>query len=192
MVNQYCAHSFARNWQLPFLNQQKGENERRKYFMINLQKRMLPTSAGDEPATSWSPAGCASNWATEAGTKKKSRSTQGHHFSKLYWVHVLNAAYQAPESLAFWFQKRRILKGFYHICTMYVHVSHLGYVTQMWQTNFWSPGLYRLHMKFSFDWLRGFWGDVWRVWTMESGYTISSPVRWVKNRIESVLLLVRM
>ena len=23
-VNQYCAHSFARNWQLPFLNQQKG------------------------------------------------------------------------------------------------------------------------------------------------------------------------
>ena len=31
-VNQYCAHSFARNWQLPFLNQQKGENDCRKYF----------------------------------------------------------------------------------------------------------------------------------------------------------------
>ena len=30
---------FARNWQLSFLNQQKGENDRRKYFMINLQER---------------------------------------------------------------------------------------------------------------------------------------------------------
>ena len=25
---QYCAHSSARNWQLPFLNQRKGENDR--------------------------------------------------------------------------------------------------------------------------------------------------------------------
>ena len=33
-VNQYCAHSFAGNWQLPFLYQRKGENDRRKYFMI--------------------------------------------------------------------------------------------------------------------------------------------------------------
>ena len=56
-VNQYCAHSFARNRQLPFLNQRKGENDRRKYFMINLHERMLPTSAGVEPATSWSPVG---------------------------------------------------------------------------------------------------------------------------------------
>ena len=29
---------------------------------------MLPTSAGVEPATSWSPVRCAANWATEAGT----------------------------------------------------------------------------------------------------------------------------
>ena len=41
----------------PFLNQRKGENDRRKYFMINLHERMLPTSAGVEPATSWSPVG---------------------------------------------------------------------------------------------------------------------------------------
>ena len=57
MVNQYCAHSFARNWQLPFLNQRKGENDRRKYFMINLHERMLPTLAGVEPVTSWSQVG---------------------------------------------------------------------------------------------------------------------------------------
>ena len=29
--------------------------DRRKYFMINLHERMLPTSAGVEPSTSWSP-----------------------------------------------------------------------------------------------------------------------------------------
>ena len=55
LVNQYWAHSFTRNWQLPFLNQ--GENDRRKYFTINLHERMLPTSAGVEPATSLSPVG---------------------------------------------------------------------------------------------------------------------------------------
>ena len=34
--------TFFRNWQLPFMNQWKGENDRRKDFMINLNKRMLP------------------------------------------------------------------------------------------------------------------------------------------------------
>ena len=41
---------------MPFLNQRKGENDRRKYFTINLHERMLPTSAGVEPAT-WSAVG---------------------------------------------------------------------------------------------------------------------------------------
>ena len=41
----------------PSLNKRKGENDHRKYFMINLHERMLPTSAGVEPATSWSPVG---------------------------------------------------------------------------------------------------------------------------------------
>ena len=36
--------------------------------MINLHERMLLTSVGVKPATSWSPVGRASNWATEAGT----------------------------------------------------------------------------------------------------------------------------
>ena len=70
MVNQYCAHSSARNWQLPFLNQKKGENDRTKYFLINLYERMLPISAGVKPATSWSPVGCASNWVTKASSQK--------------------------------------------------------------------------------------------------------------------------
>ena len=33
------AHSFASNWQLPFLNQQKGENGCRNYFMTNLHEQ---------------------------------------------------------------------------------------------------------------------------------------------------------
>ena len=39
------------------LESAEKKNERRKYFMINLHERMLPTSAGVEPATSWSPVG---------------------------------------------------------------------------------------------------------------------------------------
>ena len=35
--------------------------------MINLHERMLLTLVGVEPATSWSPVGHASNWATKAG-----------------------------------------------------------------------------------------------------------------------------
>ena len=63
MVNQYCAHSFARNWQLPFLNQWKGQNDHRKYFMIKSPQKNVANLVGDEPATSWSPVGRAPNWA---------------------------------------------------------------------------------------------------------------------------------
>ena len=51
------AHSFASNWQLPFLNQRKGENGGRNYFMTNLHKRMLP-DVRIEPATVRIPGGC--------------------------------------------------------------------------------------------------------------------------------------
>ena len=50
-----CAHSFTRNWQLPFLNQQKGQNGHRKYFIVYLHNRKLPDSAGKEPVSFWSP-----------------------------------------------------------------------------------------------------------------------------------------
>ena len=43
-------HSFASNWQLPFLNQRKGENGRLNYFMIKLHQWMLP-DVRIEPAT---------------------------------------------------------------------------------------------------------------------------------------------
>ena len=61
MVYQYCTYSFARNWQLPFLNQRKGENDHRKYFMINLHEECCRPRQVMESATSWSPVGHASN-----------------------------------------------------------------------------------------------------------------------------------
>ena len=68
MVNQYCAHSFARSWQLPFLNLGKGENDLRKYFTINSPWKNVTDLAGVKPATSWPPVERASNWATKAGS----------------------------------------------------------------------------------------------------------------------------
>ena len=50
----------------PFLNPWKEENDRRKYFMTNLHKRMLSGLAEIEPVTSWSPDIRTSNLATEA------------------------------------------------------------------------------------------------------------------------------
>ena len=40
-------------------------------MMINLHERMLPTSAGVEPATSGLQSDGVSNWATEAGIYHK-------------------------------------------------------------------------------------------------------------------------
>ena len=80
-----CTQSFFINWQLPLLNHRKGENCRRKYFIINLHESKLPDPAGIESATSWSlyaltppvcglslilfsssPVACISDWATRA------------------------------------------------------------------------------------------------------------------------------
>ena len=60
------AHSFANNWQLPFLNQWKGENGRKNDFMTNLHKRMLP-DVRIEPATIRTPGRRASDRAITTG-----------------------------------------------------------------------------------------------------------------------------
>ena len=38
MLTSTLLYALASNWQLPFLNQQKGENDCRNYFMINLHE----------------------------------------------------------------------------------------------------------------------------------------------------------
>ena len=58
------AHSFASNWQLLFLNQKKGENDGRKYFMINLNERIAQDQR-IEPTTSGSQVGWASDGASQ-------------------------------------------------------------------------------------------------------------------------------
>ena len=46
---------------------------------------------------------------------KKSRSVQIHHLCKPGRPHIPNTTYQVPRPLAFWFQSRRHLEGFYLI-----------------------------------------------------------------------------
>ena len=45
----------------------RERNDRRNYFIINLQEKNLAGQVGIEPVT-WSPLRCVSDWATDAGT----------------------------------------------------------------------------------------------------------------------------
>ena len=50
--------------------------------------------------------------------------------------------------------------GLLRVFIIYGRGGHLGHVTQMPRTNFCSPYPRRLHIKFGFDWPRGFREDV--------------------------------
>ena len=63
-VDQNLCTFFYQKLTLFFVNQQKGENDQWKYFMINLHERILLDPADTKPTTSWSPVGRASDWAT--------------------------------------------------------------------------------------------------------------------------------
>ena len=47
-------------------------------------------------------------------------------------------------------------EGFLRVVTIYGHGGNLGHGTWTIYTNFGSPFPRRLHIKFGFDWLRGF------------------------------------
>ena len=88
-------HSYASNWQLPFLNQRQGENSRTNYFMANLKERML-SDARTEPATVSIPGGRASDWANAPASKVKTMAfsetivvydIKVGRCSQLKWVH---------------------------------------------------------------------------------------------------------
>ena len=82
-------------------------------------------------------------------------------------------------------------EDFKRVFTIYGHGGHLGHVTRTFWTNFRSPILRSLHMKFEFNWPSGFRGeDVWKWWRTDNGrqshwYTNSSPrslrLRWAKK-----------
>ena len=71
VVNQYCAHSFARNCPSWISGKERMTIENISWS-ISMKECCRPRGAGrgwgrvGEPATSWSPVGRASNWATEA------------------------------------------------------------------------------------------------------------------------------
>ena len=48
-----CAHTFIRNWQLPFLGLRKGENDRWNYFMISLHANYSRTLMARTPLGPW-------------------------------------------------------------------------------------------------------------------------------------------
>ena len=47
-------------------------------------------------------------------------------------------------------------EDFLMVFTIYRRGGHLGHVTQMMRTKYCSPYPRRLHIKFGFDWQRGF------------------------------------
>ena len=65
VLTSTCAHSFPWNWQLPFLNLQKGENNCRKYFMINFHEICCRTWSGSKRSHLIT-VGCTSDRATKA------------------------------------------------------------------------------------------------------------------------------
>ena len=79
-----------------------------------------------------------------ASFRKMSRSTQGHHLSKLGSTRSPDEAYQDSRSQAFWFwRKLFFFLGFYHIWAWWPSWSC--------DQDFHSPIPLKLHMKF--DWL---------------------------------------
>ena len=50
-------------------------------------------------------------------------------------------------------------EDFLKVFAIYSHGGHLGHVTLAIYINFLSPFLTMLHMKFGFDWPRGFRGE---------------------------------
>ena len=60
-------HSFASNWQLPFLNQWKGENGHRNLFMTKSQRKNVLPDVRTKPLTVCIPGGRVSDRATAPG-----------------------------------------------------------------------------------------------------------------------------
>ena len=69
-------------------------------------------------------------------------------------------------------------EDFLKVFTIYGRGGHLGHVTKTVWTNFRSPILRRLHMKYEFNWPSSFRGeDVWKCWrTTDDGRTTDAGV----------------
>ena len=68
-------------------------------------------------------------------------------------------------------------EDFLRFFTIYGRGGHLGHVTKTIWTNFCSPILRSLHMKYEFNWPSSFRGeDVWKCWRTTDGRTTDAGV----------------
>ena len=83
----------------------------------------------------------------------RTRSTYDHHLNKLGKPHIPNVTYQVPRSSAFWFWRRRFLKGFWHIWTCRPSWS----CDQANLNTSWLTYCKKSSYEFDFNWSNGFW-----------------------------------
>ena len=81
------AHSFASNWQLTFLNQQKGGSGCRNVFMTKSQRKNVLPDVRIEPTTVRIPGGRTSYRATAPSKASCSFYVKLSHYDTLIWVH---------------------------------------------------------------------------------------------------------
>ena len=67
-------------------------------------------------------------------------------------------------------------EDFWRVFTIYGRGGHLGHVTRTIWTNFHSPILRSLHMKYEFNWPSSYRGDVWKCWRTTDGRTMDAGV----------------
>ena len=87
----------------------------------------------------------------------RSRSTEDLHLNYLVSTRVPDASCQVSQPFVNWFWRRRVLKAF----IIYGRGGHIGHVTWTIQTYFCFCQPWGLHMKYEYNWLIGFWGNVW-------------------------------
>ena len=81
-------------------------------------------------------------------------------------------------------------EDFLRVFTIYGRGGHLGHVTKTIWTNFRSPILRSLHMKYEFNWPSSFRGeDVWKCWqTTDDGRRTTDDGRTTDAGVTGILL----
>ena len=79
-------------------------------------------------------------------------------------------------------------EDFLRVFTVYVCGGHLGHVTKTIWTNFRSPSLRSLHMKYEFNWPSSFREGVWKCWRTTDDWRRTDAGRTPDARVTGILL----